>query len=39
MAEDNSDTGRLLVALAGVAGLVMLAGIVVVWAFSYGPLG
>lgn len=39
MASDEAATGRVLVGLAAVAGLVTLLGIAVVWAFSYGPLG
>ena len=37
---DSADaTGRMLLLLAGIAVLVMLLGIAVVWALSYGPLG
>jgi len=36
--EQTKATGGMLLVLAGVAGFVALLGIVVVWAFAYGPL-
>lgn len=38
MASDTGATGRLLVALAALAALITLLGIVVVWTLAYGPL-
>ena len=37
--DSSNATGRLLLLLAGIAVLVMLVGIAVVWALSYGPFG
>ncbi|WP_275671155.1 hypothetical protein [Halobaculum rubrum] len=36
--EQKKETGRLLFLLAGVAGVVFLLTIVVIWALAYGPL-
>ncbi|WP_277552263.1 hypothetical protein [Halobaculum limi] len=36
--EQKQATGGMLLVLAGVAGFITLLGIVVVWAFAYGPL-
>jgi hypothetical protein len=37
--DSSGSTGRMLVALTAVAVSVMLLGVAVVWALSYGPLG
>ncbi|WP_275673111.1 hypothetical protein [Halobaculum magnesiiphilum] len=34
----RTETGGLVVVLAGVAGFVFLLTIVVIWALAYGPL-
>lgn len=36
--EGRGATGRMLLVLTGVAGLITLLGIAVIWAFAYGPL-
>ena len=36
--EQTKATGGMLLVLAGVAGSITMLGIVVVWAFAYGPL-
>lgn len=36
--EQKKATGGMLAVLAGVAGVIFLLTILVIWAFAYGPL-